>query len=703
MRKIDFSNFRVSIGTVVRLIVAAGGLWLLISRRILFFQGNRVIKSNSVMNPAVDIPLETVRRPIFFILLILLLLAAADTIRMSCRAGSSKSRRLTAGIQVFIVSAGLVFLNAVLSFLEIELINNYYLVRMETQFKIINILITFVLYLVAVFAVNSVTIGMEIGNLFFLLWGTVNYFVQRFRGSPFQWVDLSAVRTAASVADHYTYEPNWEIVACWVLTAAVIIFLGNHRSRFIFKKISTKIAGRGIAVLLMAVFITVFFKTGFLAGRGVWLRDWQPWYTYRLFGMESGFLEFARASFPKEPDKYSSAEVKKIIREAEETAPAAAAPAAEEIPENIIVIMNEAFSDLRVYPGFSTDVSMMPFIDSLTENTQKGNLLVSVKGGLTCNTEYEFLTGNSCVLSPQTVVFTSYIKDKQYTAARTLSAQGYRAVAMHPYKAKGWSRSIVYPRMGLDTFLSIENAYENAETVRGYVSDRGDYEEIIRQTEQKEKGEKLFLFNVTMQNHSSYDDASFKSTVHVKNYSGTKSAAADQYASLVRLSDEAFKELTEYYSRSDQKTLICFFGDHQPEISDDFWEYCAGKHADSLSFEEEQRQYQSKYVIWANYDIPESDGKLLSANYLYPYLLSLAGLEQAPYGNYLLNQMKTIPAMNAFGYLGTDGRQHEWDTDDVPAEEQETLRKYKCLIYNELTAGGARDGSFFGLKDSGDG
>ena len=76
MRKIDFSNFRVSIGTVVRLIVAAGGLWLLIPRRILFFQGNRVIKSNSVMNPAVDIPLETVRRPIFFILLILLLLHA---------------------------------------------------------------------------------------------------------------------------------------------------------------------------------------------------------------------------------------------------------------------------------------------------------------------------------------------------------------------------------------------------------------------------------------------------------------------------------------------------------------------------------------------------------------------------------------------------------------------------------------------------
>jgi len=37
----------------------------------------------------------------------------------------------------------------------------------------------------------------------------------------------------------------------------------------------------------------------------------------------------------------------------------------------------------------------MPFIHNLTENAIKGDLFVAVRGGGTCNTEYEFLTGNA--------------------------------------------------------------------------------------------------------------------------------------------------------------------------------------------------------------------------------------------------------------------------------------------------------------------
>ena len=90
------------------------------------------------------------------------------------------------------------------------------------------------------------------------------------------------------------------------------------------------------------------------------------------------------------------------------------------IPENLIVIMNESFSDLRTYPNFKTDTELMPGIDALKENTQKGSLLVSVKGGTTANTEYEFLTGNSCVLSPSTVVYNSFIKLNQFSLHKPL-------------------------------------------------------------------------------------------------------------------------------------------------------------------------------------------------------------------------------------------------------------------------------------------
>ncbi len=53
--------------------------------------------------------------------------------------------------------------------------------------------------------------------------------------------------------------------------------------------------------------------------------------------------------------------------------------------------MNEAYSDLSVLRDFETNVNPMPFTSKLTENTVKGDLYVSVVGGNTANSEFEFL------------------------------------------------------------------------------------------------------------------------------------------------------------------------------------------------------------------------------------------------------------------------------------------------------------------------
>ena len=681
----------------------AVGLVILFWYRNLFFCAPRVIRTTSVMNKAVDIPFENARSFIFFFLIALLAFSCLDGLRAAYGRGTGTKRHAFSNPLTMLASLALIFGNAVLSFYEIELINNYYIARMEPKYVWLNIWITFVLYLVIVFLTNSLPTGMRIGNVFFLCWGIANYFVQSFRGSPFQWVDLYSIRTASNVAGNYRYNPNWEVVACTVLTFAVFGFYGHFHLACNFRRIPLKVLSRGIAVALFAAFYIVIFRTDYLSSTGIWLRDWQPWYTYRLFGMESGFLAFAKNSMPKEPDTYSSDKVKSIISTSEKKNASLGQDASLVQPENIICIMDEAFSDLTVYPNFRADTDLMPTIDSLKEDTQSGHLLVSVKGGTTANTEYEFLTGNSCALSPSTVVYTSFIKDNQYSLARTLKAQGYRAVAMHPYLASGWSRTLVYPRMGFDEFLSLDNSssFAGADTVRGFVSDQADFESVIDQVKNKKKGEKLFLFNVTMQNHSSYNDPTLTSTAHTVGYSGMYKSQADQYLTLVTMTDQAVQTLIDYFSRSDEKTLICFWGDHQPEIGDDFWEYCLGKDQSSLNFDEQQLEYQSKFFIWANYDIPEKQDQLLSANDLSSYLLSLTGLQMTGYNRYLLGQMKSIPAMNAYGYLGTDGRMHEWNTDDVGSGESEEFENYKCLIYNELTAGHSRDSGFFGLTDAG--
>ena len=73
------------------------------------------------------------------------------------------------------------------------------------------------------------------------------------------------------------------------------------------------------------------------------------------------------------------------------------APASSGQYPNIVVIMNEAFSDLSVWGDFATSEEVMPFFKSLQQEAVGGELYVSVKGGNTANTEFEFLTGEMCI------------------------------------------------------------------------------------------------------------------------------------------------------------------------------------------------------------------------------------------------------------------------------------------------------------------
>ena len=132
---------------------------------------------------------------------------------------------------------------------------------------------------------------------------------------------------------------------------------------------------------------------------------------------------------------------------------------------------------------------------------------MQVFGGGTSNTEYEVLTGHSMALLPYVIsAYQAYCHPEEYGMVSTLKAQGYTAVAMHPNISGNWNRKNVYQYMGFDEFIS-SGGFQEAERLRNYVSDLGDYQRLIERYEEKEPGEKLFVFNVTMQNHGGYEEA----------------------------------------------------------------------------------------------------------------------------------------------------------------------------------------------------
>ena len=389
-----------------------------------------------------------------------------------------------------------------------------------------------------------------------------------------------------------------------------------------------------------------------------------------------------------EPEGYDREEVKAVLEDYERMGASGLEEAGDNVNDdtadrmpNIIVIMSEAFSDMASVADFTASEDYMPFIHSLqqgAENTITGDLQVSVCGGNTANSEFEFLTGNSMAFLPQgSIPYQQYLVDEIPSIPLYLKEMGYYTVAAHPYNASGWERNTVYPMLGFERSIFI-NEYDRSDKLRTYISDAACVDKIIQIFEEKEKGLPLFMFNVTMQNHGGYTDeyANFTPDISVE---GMNHTAVEQYLSLLKVSDAELKRLVTYFSQVEEETMIVFFGDHQPNdaVAGPLVKL-NGKNIKTFSGEELLTRYEVPYVIWANYDITEESDTDTSLNYLGLRMLEEAGIETYAYQNFLQELENTYPVISAMQVRKADG------TITNAASEEEGLRLYQSIQYYYL-------------------
>ncbi len=346
--------------------------------------------------------------------------------------------------------------------------------------------------------------------------------------------------------------------------------------------------------------------------------------------------------------------------------------------------MNEAFSDLSVLGDFPVSEDYMPFFRSLTDNTVRGNLFVSVKGGNTANTEFEFLTGDTMAFLPQgSVAYQQYIHEEKPNLASWLESLGYATAALHPFNASGWDRDEVYPYFGFDTILFYPD-FTYRDLLRTYVSDESAFKQVIDLYENKDPKEPLFAFEVTMQNHggyyNEYDNFTPDISLGFEPESASEKRYTQQYLSLVKKTDEAFEMLIDYFSGEEEKTIIVMFGDHQPTdiIAEPILEYCGTEEDDSLEYG--QQRYITPFVIWANYDIEEMEIQRLSANYLSALILDVAGLPKTGYQEFLSDLSQVLPVITANVYIDSEG--NYYNSSDNPYADQ--IEQYQSLQYYHL-------------------
>ncbi len=567
----------------------------------------------------------------------------------------------------------LLFIMPVASFLMVEMMVSNFNREMFEKYSFYNLIwyfaVTFLIYAITA----DIRRTVRVNTVLVYLAAVLNYMVYLFRGNPIIPSDLLAWQTGMSVAAGYRISFSEGFLIASSMMFLLLVCAGKLGRREGNQSIVRRLAGFALYSVFAVVVYTAFFQTDLIKTKIRVIDYFAPKYTYCTYGTAFGFVANIEAMETKAPESYSVHRVDQLLSEAKNSI---REPEKSEIKPNIIAIMNEAYSDLSMLGDYQTNMDYHPYSRTLRENTTQGKLFVSVFGGATSDTEYEFLTGNSMAVMPQnSVPYQQFVTAPTASLASTLKEQGYYNIAIHPYQGSGYKRDLVYPLLGFDEFLT-EKDFTDPKHIRSFISDKSSYEKIIEEFENKERDKPLFIFNVTMQNHGGYsgeqifDDAN---TVRLTQLSGYPTV--EQYLSLLRQSDLAFQILVDYFSGIDEPTILLLFGDHQPVVYSDFNNQQEKQLGEGIY----QERYEVPFLLWANYDITEDDVDSISANYLSSYLLKTAGLKLTPYQEYLLQLRKEIPVINALFYIDKNQVCHRF-SEQTPYTGM--VQDYRCVGYN---------------------
>ncbi len=568
--------------------------------------------------------------------------------------------------------------SAIICFLTIELTGNEQLAQMEFSYVLKNTGLYFLFIVVGSLLFQSAVTGIISVEILSLSLAVINHFVIRFRGNPLQAADIFSLKTALQVSDQYQFtitRPLFYVICYNLLWMALILSANKVR---IIRGRRKSLLCMGAGILTGGLFILGFVSSGSPVAR--FLADevsyWNQTETYRQKGFAVSLFGYAGRMGISRPEGYSSAAVQE-----------AAAPyilkasvqslnnvLSDDDSPDIIMIMNEAMADYRHVTDLEASENVFSFWDYLDENTVKGWLQVPVYAGGTANTEYEILTGNSMgFFRGLGVPYVMYPEKIHYGLPRILAGYGYQAIAMHPNVPENYKRDIVYPELGFEEFFSTDDLFSDSSRIRGLVSDEGNYQTMISWIEHRQDSRPLFIFNITMQNHSDYQTRSIPITAFSKR---SNEEEVNEYLTLIKESDKALEKLVHYLKNRDKKTLLIVSGDHFPALNDhDLFDQ------DQHDEETDIKKYQTPFLIWANYDIPERTDILIGANYLNCLLMDLLGLPKTGYQMFLDELAEEYPVIVSGDYLTWEGDSYTYSSE----EKNGKLLQYDWFQYNQFT------------------
>lgn len=334
------------------------------------------------------------------------------------------------------------------------------------------------------------------------------------------------------------------------------------------------VSGLALAALLSTLVAGMPGWMKIYGGRHLWLEPWSATATADHSGLVSSLMMFHlhQGHARKQPDPAAALQLIErsdvVLREHLQV------PAENQggMPD-IVVIQSESFFDPSTMNGYE-DIDLTPNLHRLAAQGESGPLHVPTYGGGTIRTEFEVLTGLSL----------RYFDDLQFPylqmnhkvvpgLVRTLRSHGYETIALHGNDPGFWNRNTAFRAIGFDRFVSRLSFPANAALDGQYMADSAMTDEIMAQL--KEAGPPQFLFAISIEAHGPYDvapaDAAARDAIPVPSgVTGKNKLELQNYLYHVRHADQQLGRLAELLAHRERPTLLLFYGDHLPALTDTY-------------------------------------------------------------------------------------------------------------------------------------
>lgn len=377
---------------------------------------------------------------------------------------------------------------------------------------------------------------------------------------------------------------------------------------------------------------------------------------------------------------------------------------------HIIMVMAEAFSDLSENQNihFYNNFEPMKNFKEMSEskNAISGHIIVPNFGGGTSDTEFDVLTGAvTKYIHPLSSSY-DFIRRPINAIPRELKNMNYSTLAIHPGYPLFYNRQNVYPYMGFENFISIEEFNPEEENKGLYISDDATVKKMLETFENhiNKNNNPLFQFTVTIQNHGPFEskytnETIFKSDIPLND---EQYNILSNYFIGVKDDDTLLGTLKDYFENSEEPVVIVFFGDHLPGFTNGMSNYTSLEYPINPqgTTEEIMNLYKTPFLIWENDSakkicdfsakketIMSNENKIISANYLGTMTLELMGINNVSAFFEFSNKLrKDMPIVTNKAYMDKYGN-YKWSLSGKEKEAAEKMMRWNYYnIFNNTPA-----------------